>query len=205
MLKSSPPAARPRSTSAKAGARLVRKEETLEVRDGALRLAIVADTHSAPHPRTAELVADLRPDRILHAGDIGDLAVLRMLAKIAPVSVVRGNIDARTPDLPDSLTLDVCEDGASLFKILLLHIAVSGPRLRADAVRLAHAERSSIVVCGHSHIPFIGRDRNLTIFNPGSIGPRRDHLPIVFGVLDLRDRRLSMRHVSCETGAVWMP
>ena len=27
----------------------------------------------------------------------------------------------------------------------------------------------------------------------------------MFGVLDVRDRRVSMRHVSCETGEVWMP
>ncbi len=58
---------------------------------------------------------------------------------------------------------------------------------------------------GHSHVPFIGRDRDLAIFNPGSIGPRRFHLPIVFGVLDVKDRKVSMRHVSCETGEVWSP
>lgn len=192
-------------SSAAARSRVVRAHDTVALHDGALRLAVVADTHSAPHPRTAQLLRDLRPDRILHAGDIGDLEVLDALAAIAPVSAIRGNIDVHAPDLPDSLTLDVCEDGESLFKILLLHIAVYGPKLRADAARLARAERTAIVVCGHSHVPFIGRDRDLTIFNPGSIGPRRFHLPIVFGVLDVRDRRVSMRHVSCETGEVWSP
>lgn len=199
---------RPASASKSVGtpsARGVRAEERVETHDGRLRLAVVADTHSAPHPRAAALIAELRPDRVLHAGDIGALDVLEPLRAIAPLLVVRGNIDVYAPDLPDSLTLDVCEDGESLFKILLVHIAVYGPKLRADAARLAHAEGSSIVVCGHSHVPFIGRDRDLTIFNPGSIGPRRFHLPIVFGVLDVRDRRVSMRHVSCETGEVWSP
>ena len=42
-----------------------------------------------------------------------------------------------------------------------------------------------MVVCGHSHVPFIGRDRDLTVFNPGSIGPRRFHLPIVFGTMNV--------------------
>ena len=192
-------------SSAAGKSRFRRAHQSVELHDGALRLAVVADTHGAPHPRTAELVAELRPDRILHAGDIGTLDVLQTLGKIAPVSAVRGNIDVHAADLPDALTLDVCENGESLFKILLTHIAVYGPKLRADAARLARAEGSAIVVCGHSHVPFIGRDRDLTVFNPGSIGPRRFHLPIVFGVLDVRDRRVSMRHVSCETGEVWSP
>jgi putative phosphoesterase len=192
-------------SSAAAKSRLVRLHETVELHDGALRLAVVADTHSAPHPRTAELIAELRPDRILHAGDIGNLDVLDALGEIAPVSAVRGNIDVHARGLPDSLTLDVRDGGETLFKLLLLHIAVYGPKLRADAARLARAERSAIVVGGHSHVPFIGRDSDLMIFNPGSIGPRRFHLPIVFGVLDVRDRRVSMRHVSCETGEVWLP
>jgi putative phosphoesterase len=179
--------------------------ESIELRDGSLRLVVVADTHSQPHPRAAELIAELRPDRILHAGDIGDLDVLKQLAEIAPVSAVRGNIDEHAPDVPEALTLDVRDGAESLFSLLLLHIAVYGPKLRAEAARLARAEHCAIVVCGHSHVPFIGRDRDLAVFNPGSIGPRRFHLPIVFGVLDVRDRRVSMRHVSCETGEVWSP
>jgi predicted phosphodiesterase len=31
----------------------------------------------------------------------------------------------------------------------------------------------------HSHVPFIGADRAITMFNPGSVGPRRLMLPIV--------------------------
>jgi uncharacterized protein len=90
-------------------------------------------------------------------------------------------------------------------KILLLHIAVSGPRLRADAARLAKASSADLVVCGHSHVPFIGRDRGVLVFNPGSIGPRRFHLPIVFGVIELASNKLEMRHIDCETGDPWMP
>src|SRR5688572_3691775 len=74
----------------------VMKTETLPVRaDGSLRLAIVADSHSAPHRATAPLIAARRPDAILHAGDIGDLGVLEALATVAPVHAVRGNIDVR--------------------------------------------------------------------------------------------------------------
>jgi putative phosphoesterase len=177
--------------------RLVRDHVEL----AATRLAVVADTHSAPHPRTAELLRALAPDAILHAGDIGDLAVLGALAAIAPVHAVRGNIDVRARDLPDELVIDL----AGGPRLLLTHIAVHGVGLRADAARAARAAEAKVVVCGHSHVPFIGVDRGLAIFNPGSIGPRRFTLPIVFGVMELRAGTLAMHHVSCETGARWAP
>ncbi|WP_394823870.1 metallophosphoesterase family protein [Pendulispora albinea] len=173
--------------------------------EGALRLVVVADTHGKPHPRSAELISKERPDRILHAGDIGDMSVLETLATIAPVSAVRGNIDGHGADIPDVRILDICDGDAVLLKLLLLHIAVNGPRLRADAVRLAQAEDASVVVCGHSHVPFLGRDRGLVMFNPGSIGPRRFQLPILFGVIHINRHRVEMKHIDCESGAVWRP
>jgi uncharacterized protein len=180
--------------------RIVRKTAAVPLHDGALRLVVVADTHSKPHPKSAELIASLEPDAILHAGDIGDLDVLAQLSEIAPTLAVRGNIDTHANDLPDELTID-----ASLFKILMLHIAVYGPKIRADAAKRARAEGAALVVCGHSHVPFIGKDRGLTVFNPGSIGPRRFHLPIVFGVVDVGPKGVVMKHVDCETGEQWLP
>ena len=117
---------------------------------------------------------------------------------------VRGNIDAHAPSLPDVLTLDVV-GGAQGLRILVTHIAVYGPKLRADVARMARAEGASLVVCGHSHVPFIGRDRELTVFNPGSIGPRRFHLPIVFGTIDLGPGGVRLAHRDCETGLPWSP
>ncbi len=186
--------------------RLLQREATLALRDdGGLRLAIVADTHSAPHPKSAQWIAALRPDAILHAGDIGDVAVLDGLAEIAPVIAVRGNIDERAAHLPDVVNIDVRSGGSSAMKLLLMHIAVYGPKIRADAARLAGASGARLIVCGHSHVPFIGRDRGLTVFNPGSIGPRRFQLPIVFGALEIAAGRMTLHHVSCETGDRWEP
>lgn len=182
------------------GPAIVRRSATVT----ATRLAIVADTHGAPHPRAAALLREARPDAILHAGDIGDLAVLAALAQIAPVHAVRGNIDGRAPDLPDELAITLV-GGAATLRLLLVHIAVAGVTLRADVARAARAAEAALVVCGHSHVPFIGVDKGLTIFNPGSIGPRRFALPIVFGVLELRGGKVAMHHVSCETGARWEP
>jgi putative phosphoesterase len=188
---------------------LVRTRETWALAPGAtLRIAVVADTHSHPHPESHRLVAAEKPDHILHAGDIGTLSVLDGFAAIAPLTVIRGNIDAHADGaraLSDAITIDVRDPAGSLVTMLLFHIAQYGPQLKADAARLARADGANLVVCGHSHVPFVGSDRGIAIFNPGSIGPRRFHLPIVFGVMHVSRAGVTMHHVSCETGARWRP
>ncbi len=183
--------------------KLVERCASIPLRGGATgRIVAVADTHSRPHPETAARLEALRPDAILHAGDIGDLSVLEQLAELAPVYAVRGNIDVRARALPDVLALDV---GNSGLRILMTHIAVYGPKLRADVARKARAAGAALVVCGHSHVPFIGGERGLTVFNPGSIGPRRFHLPIVFGTIDVTPTGVRLAHIDCESGRSWEP
>jgi putative phosphoesterase len=173
--------------------------------DGSLRLGIVADTHSAPNEQGLRHLAAQKPDFILHGGDIGDLAVLEQLSAIAPVHAVRGNIDTRASHLPDVLVLELTHAGKTELTLLLTHIAIAGPRIRADAAKLARAAHASVILCGHSHVPFIGQERGLSIFNPGSIGPRRFHLPVLFGVMELSPTEVKLRHFDCETGAEWRP
>ena len=180
--------------------RLVKKSATLSIDGDSVRLAVVSDTHSEPHEHTLEQLAALAPAAILHGGDIGDLAVLDALATVAPVYAVRGNIDTHARDLPDVLTLDV-----GTLRILMTHIAVYGPKLRSEVARMAKAEKAAMVVCGHSHVPFIGRDQGLAVFNPGSCGPRRFSLPIVFGTIDITPRGVKLQHVEAATGATWLP
>src|SRR6266403_1972774 len=55
------------------------------------RVGLISDTHGLLRP---EAMAFLRgSDFIVHAGDIGNAAVLEALAAIAPVTAVRGNND----------------------------------------------------------------------------------------------------------------
>ena len=166
------------------------------------RIVVVSDTHSNPHPATRQRLEELAPSVILHAGDIGDHAVLDGLAAVAPLYAVRGNIDG--PGQPDVRLLDV-QGPTGALRIYLTHYALRGPRLLSNVARAASEAGANLVVCGHSHVPFMGRDRGLTAFNPGSIGPRRFTLPIVFGVIDLDEAGVRLRHVSVETGEDWRP
>lgn len=184
----------------------VTRSATVPLRaDGSLRLVVVADTHSHPHAATLGHLRAHAPDAILHAGDIGDLAVLEDLAAVAPVHAVRGNIDTRARELPDVLVLDLVGEARRL-RLLLTHIAVAGPRIRGEIAKAARAHQATLIVCGHSHVPFIGQDRGLTVFNPGSVGPRRFQLPIVFGTIDVSAAgKVRLQHVDVETGQPWLP
>lgn len=196
--------------------------DVLELVDGSLRIAVVADTHSQPHPRCLAHLRAEAPAAILHAGDIGSADVLEALGEIAPVFAVRGNIDpgygtsagvrrgtgsdgSGHATVPDARVLEIHDGPRHLLTMVLLHIAVYGPKLRSEAAALARAEEASLVVCGHSHVPFLGRDRGIAIFNPGSCGPKRFTLPILYGVIDVGRERVDIRHVECATGARWMP
>ena len=58
------------------------------------RVGLISDTHGLLRP---EALAFLRgSDYIVHAGDIGDAAVLDELRRLAPLTVVRGNNDKGT-------------------------------------------------------------------------------------------------------------
>jgi uncharacterized protein len=195
-----------RRTKRSAAVKAVHRSEVIEVSgDDAVDIAVVADTHGQPHPNASELIRKLSPRLILHAGDIGALSALEPLRAIAPLLAVRGNIDGAVPGFADSLDIELCAGARCLLKLLLIHIAVYGPRLRPEVARLALEHHARIVLCGHSHVPFLGKERGLVMFNPGSIGPRRFQLPITFGVLAIRPSGISLRHVSCETGETWLP
>ena len=183
--------------------RLVKRTSVPVAADGSVRLAVVSDTHSQPHPAMTARLAEIVPGAILHAGDVGDPAILDALAELAPVYAVRGNIDGHERDLPDVLLLDVAAPVPS--RILMTHIALYGPKLRAEVARTAKVEGARLVVCGHSHVPFIGSDKGVTVFNPGSIGPRRFTLPIVLGTIDVSAAGFKLAHIDAATGQTWLP
>ena len=56
-----------------------------------LRVGLIADTHGLLRPEATALPAG--SDHIVHAGDVGDPAILDTLAAIAPVTAIRGNVD----------------------------------------------------------------------------------------------------------------
>jgi len=165
----------------------------------------VADSHGTLHPAAPDLIRELDPFLILHAGDIGDLSVLDELEQLAPVVAVRGNIDGRASRLFDLITVELSGGDRRRLTVLLAHIALNRTRLRREVRNLAFAQDADLVVCGHSHLPWIGTDQGLVVFNPGSLGPRRFSLPVTLGLIEIKAAGVDLSHWNCETGQRWQP
>ena len=125
-------------------------------------------------------------EHIIHAGDVGAPEILESLAAIAPLTVVRGNIDrgAWARKLPET---EVVETGG--ISIYVLH-DLSQMDLKPEAAGF------SAVISGHSHVPKQEMRGGVLYFNPGSAGPRRFHLPVSVGRLLVRDGKISAEIVT---------
>ena len=138
-----------------------------------ITLGVISDTHGLLRPEAVEALRG--SDRILHAGDIGAPEILEALAKIAPVTAVRGNVDTASwaRALPET---EVVEAGG--VSIYILH-DLGQLDLKPEAAGFR------VVVYGHSHQPKIEEKNGVLYFNPGSAGPRRFHLPVSVGRLTI--------------------
>ncbi len=141
-------------------------------------IGVISDTHGLLRP---EAIAALQgSDRIIHAGDVGDRAILDRLSQIAPTTAVRGNIDKEpwAHKLPET---EVAEVGG--ISIYILH-DISKLDFKPEAAGL------KAVVYGHSHIPKQEMRKGILFFNPGSAGPRRFKLPVTIGRLVIENHQV---------------
>lgn len=143
-------------------------------------IGLIADTHGLLRP---EAVAALQGCvHIIHAGDIGSRngeprGVLDVLARIAPLTVVRGNNDRAAWAEAIPYTADLELGGV---RIHVLHIL---GELAFDPAAVA----VQVVVSGHSHRPCVETRDGVLFVNPGSAGPRRFTLPVGVARLWLED------------------
>jgi len=150
-------------------------------------VGIISDTHGLLR---LEALAALRgSDYIIHAGDVGDPAILDKLAEIAPVTAVRGNVDhgAWAQKIPATNVLEIGE-----VSIYVLH-SIQELDVKPEAAKFA------AVIYGHSHVPKQEMKNGVLYFNPGSAGPRRFKLPVSVGRLTIKNRKVDTRILLLET------
>jgi len=136
-----------------------------------MKIGVISDTHGLLRPEAVNALCG--SDRIIHAGDIGDPAILEDLSKLAPVTAIRGNVDREkwARRLPPTNVLE-----AAGVAIYVLH-NLEELDLKPESAGFA------AVVCGHSHAPKQETENGVLYFNPGSAGPRRFRLPVSLGRL----------------------
>jgi putative phosphoesterase len=139
-----------------------------------MKIGVISDTHGLFRPEVASALAGV--ERILHLGDVGKMAVIQELEKIAPVTAVRGNVDREGScgKLPKTDVVLIAEQ-----YVYMLHDLAT---LHLDPA----AGKFAAVLFGHSHVPNFYRRKGVLYFNPGSCGPRRFRLPVSVGLLTVR-------------------
>jgi len=135
-------------------------------------IELIADTHGYLDPRVPPALKGV--DLILHAGDIGTEAVLAALARIAPVTAVAGNNDAKLAQLALPLRVDLNLEGVKLHLVHRLIDAAPGSDTR-------------IIVYGHSHKALVAKREGVLWVNPGAAGRVGFHHEVTLALLRLDD------------------
>ena len=143
-------------------------------------IGVVSDTHGYLNPKVPELLAGV--EHILHAGDIGDAGIIAELARIAPVTTVRGNNDRTGPEslFPEEVTVEL--DGWNFFLTHEVKVPKGPDDPSMETYRKAGAD---VVVFGHSHIALQRQIGTVLFFNPGAAGKRRFKVVPSIGILKL--------------------
>ncbi len=146
------------------------------------RVGLISDTHGRLDPLALALLAGV--EHVVHAGDVGDPAILDELGTVAPVTAVLGNCDGADLDalLPEVAVVEVAG-----VRILACHIVGSGRAHEPSAALVRRAEEvgARVVVFGHSHRPDGWRDAAGVLWlNPGSASDGRGH-PRAVAILEV--------------------
>lgn len=149
-------------------------------------VGVISDTHGLLRDEAVEALRG--SDLVVHAGDVGDPAILGELRRIAPVHTVRGNVDRGewAQELP---VTEVVEVGP-----VLLYVLHDVATLDLDPAAAGFAA----VIYGHSHRPEKETRHGVLYLNPGSAGPRRFKLPVTVARLTVDGERLEAEIVELD-------
>ena len=149
-------------------------------------IGVISDTHGRIPSGVPQAFKNV--DLIIHAGDIGDQAVLDQLTKIAPVVAVRGNMDFGkwAGQLPET---EVIEIGRIV--LYVLHIV---NRLDVDPKKSGF----KAVISGHTHRPDAHEDNGVTFINPGSASYPKSGEPGSAALIEIKEDRLLLKLIELK-------
>ena len=142
-----------------------------------MRIGLISDTHGLLRGEALAALAGV--EAILHAGDVGERAVLTELGSLAPVHAVFGNVDDMSLGLPATLALS--------FGGLSVHVSHGHELGSPTPEALARRYHADVLVYGHTHRPLVRTVAGRLVVNPGAAGPRRFQLQPSVGILTIED------------------
>lgn len=133
-----------------------------------LKVGLISDTHGLLDPQVLNYFSGR--DEIWHAGDFGNLEIVRSLREVAPLLGVYGNIDGQELRAEFPLHQKVEREGLHIW---MTHIGGIPGRYCIPIREEIEKNPPDLFVCGHSHVLKIARDQDLNrmlYMNPGAAG-----------------------------------
>lgn len=132
-----------------------------------IRILLLSDTHGFIDDKILKHVH--WADEVWHAGDIGDLSVTDVIAKIKPIKAVYGNIDNNEARMTFPLHQQFVCEGMSVW---ITHIGGYPGKYNPKIRTALQSNPPQIFICGHSHILKVQFDKKLNLLhlNPGAAG-----------------------------------
>lgn len=152
-------------------------------------ILLLSDTHGYMDEKILDYCS--KADEVWHAGDIGDMEVVRRIRKVATLRAVYGNIDGQGIrsefPLDNRFTLDEVS-------VWMTHIGGYPYRYEKRIREEIGKKPPKLFISGHSHILKVQFDKKLRLLhmNPGAIGRYGFHkvrtmLRFVIEGSDIRD------------------
>ncbi|MBW2513513.1 MAG: metallophosphoesterase family protein [Deltaproteobacteria bacterium] len=163
---------------------MILQEQTIQWKEQQpYTIGVISYTHGLLRPEVMTSFKGV--DFIRQAGDLGDPDVINHLESVAPLVVVRGNMDygAWAERLPVSKSIAIGKT-----KLFIIHDI----EWIDDQVVLQDYQ---VIITGHTHRALIHKRDNILFVNPGSAGPRRNLNSVSIGKIFFRDGRLNARLV----------
>lgn len=137
------------------------------------KIILISDTHSHLDEKLFKHIHEA--DEVWHAGDVGDIKVLKRIEELKPLRAVYGNIDGQDirAGYPEHLVFN-CES----VKVYITHIGGYPGKYQAKAREYIIREKPKLFICGHSHILKVMYDETFQLLhmNPGACGIHGFHL-----------------------------
>lgn len=155
-----------------------------------MKITVISDTHipiKAKEIPQAVLKSIAASEMVIHAGDLVDLRLLKVLKSACPdVKAVWGNMDSQElrQILPQKLIFTVKDK----FKFGLMHGWGKPDNLIENLSDAFKDHRLDVIIFGHSHQAFNKKVRDTLFFNPGSLTDK-DYSPYnSYGIIKVTDK-----------------
>jgi putative phosphoesterase len=138
-------------------------------------IGVVSDTHmprfGTALPRALERgLREANVERILHLGDMTDLLAVPLFEAIAPFDAVAGNNDGPAIRERFGRRKIVCVEHV---RIGMIHGDGKNRTTLRRAVDAFDPAEVDVILFGHSHRPYVGRENGVIVANPGSPTDKR--------------------------------